>query len=110
MAKKKTSFEEAIAELEKIVEQLEQGEMGLDDSLKLFERGVKMSRICNEHLEQAEKKIEYLLNPELTENDLSQLPKDHAAIPDANRTENDTDLFAEEYSSDEESELWPGDK
>ncbi len=109
MAKKKTSFEEAIAELEKIVDQLEQGEMGLADSLKLFEQGVNMSRICNEHLEKAEKKIEYLLNPELSENELAQLPKDQIISLDSNISDNDEDIFSEAHPVDEESELWPSD-
>lgn len=62
MAKKKElTFENSLAELEKIVTQLEDGEMSLEESLKLFEDGVKLSRECQERLTQAERRIEILL-------------------------------------------------
>jgi exodeoxyribonuclease VII small subunit len=53
-------FESAIAELETIVKQLEEGDMPLDTSLKLFERGVTLSRYCHEQLGAAERRIEIL--------------------------------------------------
>ena len=53
-------FESAIAELEKIVKQLEDGDLPLDKSLALFERGVELSRFCHSRLEQAERRIEIL--------------------------------------------------
>jgi exodeoxyribonuclease VII small subunit len=59
MAEKK--FEAALARLEEIVTELESGELGLEQSLKLFEEGVKLSRICNARLEEAERKVEILL-------------------------------------------------
>jgi exodeoxyribonuclease VII small subunit len=59
-AKAKT-FESALGELERIVRKLEDGEMSLEESLKLFEDGVKLSRDCQERLDQAERRIEVLL-------------------------------------------------
>jgi len=58
MAEKK--FETAMARLEEIVQGLEQGDLPLEQSLKLFEEGVKLSRICNTRLEEAERKVEVL--------------------------------------------------
>lgn len=55
------SFEAALKELEGIVKQLETGEAKLEESLVLFERGVRLSRYCSEKLEEAEKKIEMLV-------------------------------------------------
>jgi exodeoxyribonuclease VII small subunit len=59
MAEKK--FEAALARLEDIVSELESGEQSLEQSLKLFEEGVKLARICNGRLEEAERKVEVLL-------------------------------------------------
>ncbi len=57
-------FEDSIKELEKIVEQLERGDIGLDESLDLFEKGIKLSKACNEMLDKAEKKVSVLINGE----------------------------------------------
>jgi len=59
MAEKK--FETALARLEEIVQVLEQGDLPLEQSLKLFEEGIKLSRLCNTRLEEAERKVEILL-------------------------------------------------
>ncbi|MCK9419803.1 MAG: exodeoxyribonuclease VII small subunit [Nitrospirae bacterium] len=59
MAEKK--FERALARLEEIVQKLEQGDLPLEQSLKLFEEGIRLSRICNTRLEEAERKVEILL-------------------------------------------------
>jgi exodeoxyribonuclease VII small subunit len=59
MAEKK--FEATLARLEEIVRSLESGELGLEQSLKLFEEGVKLARVCNARLEEAERKVEVLL-------------------------------------------------
>ena len=53
-------FEAAIAELETIVKKLEEGDLALEASLQLYERGVQLSRFCHAQLEQAEKRIEIL--------------------------------------------------
>jgi len=64
MADKKQTFETSLKELEKIVRRLEEGDLPLEDSLKLFEDGVKLSRECQERLNQAERRIEVLLKDE----------------------------------------------
>ena len=53
-------FESAIGELEKIVKQLEEGDLPLDRSLTLFERGVELSRYCHDQLGAAQRRIEIL--------------------------------------------------
>lgn len=53
-------FEKAIQRLEKIVDDLEKGEMDIDKSLEVFEEGIKMSRVCSKKLNEAEAKIEKL--------------------------------------------------
>jgi exodeoxyribonuclease VII small subunit len=53
-------FEAAIAELETIVRKLEEGDLALETSLQLYERGVQLSRFCHAQLEQAERRIEIL--------------------------------------------------
>jgi exodeoxyribonuclease VII small subunit len=53
-------FETALAELEKIVKQLEEGDLPLDRSLALFERGVELSRYCHGQLGEAQRRIETL--------------------------------------------------
>jgi exodeoxyribonuclease VII small subunit len=55
------TFEASLAALEKIVRELEQGDLPLEESLKLFEQGVTLSRECQERLNQAERRIETLL-------------------------------------------------
>jgi exodeoxyribonuclease VII small subunit len=59
MAEKK--FEAALARLEEIVQELEKGDIPLEKSLKLFEEGVKLSRVCNKRLQEAERKVEILM-------------------------------------------------
>jgi len=54
------TFESAIAELETIVKALEAGDLTLERSLALFERGVELSRFCHARLEDAERRIEVL--------------------------------------------------
>lgn len=54
-------FESAVKRLEEIVNKLEAGDLSLDDSIKLFEEGVKLYQICLKRLDEAEKKVEILL-------------------------------------------------
>ena len=64
MAKKdleKKKFEEAVEELEKVVERLESGELSLEESLAAFEEGVGLVKFCNQKLNEVEKKIERLV-------------------------------------------------
>lgn len=57
----KDKFEDAMNKLEKIVSKMEEGDISLEESLKLFEEGIKLSRFCNQKLEEAEKRVEILL-------------------------------------------------
>ena len=67
--KNEKSFEELIDELENIADLLESDKLNLDESMKEFEKGMQISKLCNEKLENAEKKINILLekNGELVE-------------------------------------------
>lgn len=55
------TFEASLNELEQIVKQLEEGDLPLEESLKLFENGVRLSRECRERLITAERRIEVLM-------------------------------------------------
>ena len=57
----KERFEDALNKLEKIVSKLEDGDIPLEESLKLFEEGIRLSRLCNQKLEEAEKRVEILM-------------------------------------------------
>ncbi len=57
----KLKFEDALGRLEEIVKRLEGGDLPLEESLKVFEEGVKLSKDCLKMLEEAEKKVEILL-------------------------------------------------
>lgn len=56
----KDSFEKDLKRLEEIVAKMEAGDVPLDESMKLFEEGVKLSRLCSERLDKAEKKVEII--------------------------------------------------
>jgi exodeoxyribonuclease VII small subunit len=58
---KKKSFEDALAKLENITKELEEGELSLEDSLKYFDEGVKLAEYCNNKLSDAQRKVEILL-------------------------------------------------
>lgn len=57
-------FENGLARLEKIVGELEKGELALEEALQLFEEGIKISRFCNAKLDEAERKVQILLKNE----------------------------------------------
>ena len=64
MAKKDPTdktFESALEELESVVEQLESGDLSLEDSLAAFEKGVGLVKYCNQKLSEVEKKVEFLI-------------------------------------------------
>ena len=63
MARKseKFNFEEALENLEELVEAMEEGELSLEESLKAFEQGIKLTRECQAALEQAEQKVQLLV-------------------------------------------------
>jgi exodeoxyribonuclease VII small subunit len=63
--KKSVDLEKSMQDLEKVVEQLESGDLSLDKSLQQFEKGVKLSRDCQAALTDAEQKVQVLLDSEL---------------------------------------------
>ena len=71
-------FEDALAQLESLVEQMETGTLSLEESLRAFERGVRLARHCQTVLEQAELRVKALLQ-DGTE----------ASVPDSGASEND---------------------
>ncbi len=58
---KDVRFEKAMARLEEIVQSLEKGDLSLEDSLKFFEEGIRLSQVCMAKLDEAEKKVEILM-------------------------------------------------
>jgi exodeoxyribonuclease VII small subunit len=58
------SFEDQMAELEKVVDRLERGDLTLEENVSLFERGVQLSSACKAQLASAESRIQVLLEPE----------------------------------------------
>lgn len=63
---KKKSFEDALAKLEQITKELEEGDLSLEDSLKYFDEGVKLAEYCNSKLSDAQKKVEILVKKDGT--------------------------------------------
>ena len=72
MAKKAPNFEKALADLEALVEEMEQGKLSLEESLKRFEKGIALSNECQQALQNAELKVTQLLedNGKLAEQDI----------------------------------------
>jgi len=70
-AKKTVNFEKALSELEKLVDEMEQGNLSLEDSLKRFEKGIALTSECQQALQNAELKVK-----ELVENNGKMLEKD----------------------------------
>jgi exodeoxyribonuclease VII small subunit len=60
----KDKFEEALGRLEDIVKKMEAGDMTLEESLKAFEEGIKLARLCSRRLDEAERRVEILLKQE----------------------------------------------
>jgi exodeoxyribonuclease VII small subunit len=77
----KEKFEDALNKLEKIVSKLEEGDIPLEESLKLFEEGIRLSRFCNQKLDEAGKKVEILLKGK------NGMPKAHPFDPAINSGE-----------------------
>ena len=83
MAKKdqpNKKFETALEELEQVVEQLESGDLSLEDSLAAFEKGVGLVKLCNQKLTEVEKKVELLVKDK--EGKLQLKPFESAAEED----------------------------
>jgi exodeoxyribonuclease VII small subunit len=60
----KDKFEEALGRLEDIVRKMEAGDMTLEESLKAFEEGIKLARLCSRKLDEAERRVEVLIKQE----------------------------------------------
>jgi len=60
----KERFEEALGKLEEIVRRMEAGEMTLEESLKAFEEGIRLSRLCAKKLDEADRRVDLLLREE----------------------------------------------
>ncbi|MEN6321739.1 MAG: exodeoxyribonuclease VII small subunit [Syntrophaceae bacterium] len=60
----KDKFEEALGKLEDIVRKMESGDMTLEESLKAFEEGIRLARLCSRKLDEAERRVEILLKQE----------------------------------------------
>lgn len=78
----KFDFEKALEQLEKIVSDLESGELTLDESIRAFEKGVELSRLCQKRLEVAEERVKKLIEKAEGEIDL-ELFEDEEGNPDA---------------------------
>ncbi len=61
MAMSKTTFEQSMKKLEQIVQELESGDLPLEEAMEKFEEGIKLSNLCSEKLDETEKKITLLL-------------------------------------------------
>ena len=75
-------FEAAIEDLEQVVEQLESGDLSLEDALAAFERGVGLVRYCNQKLSEVEKKVELLVRDKEGQLQLKAFGNGLAADPD----------------------------
>ena len=94
---KEPSFEEALSKLEKIVEELEEGDLPLEQTLKKFEEGIKLSRLCEKKLKGAQKKMSMLTRDE--DGNLKEVP--FAEQTDAEQEETDKESTDTESLFDE---------
>lgn len=76
MEKEEINFEQAMQQLEQITNELEKGELNLEDSVKKFEQGMEISKKCNEILQQAEKRITVLIQKEEGLEEQNFIPKE----------------------------------
>ena len=72
--KKSYPFEQSLEKLEQLVERMEEGDLSLEDSLKTFEEGIKLTRECQQALAKAEQKVKLLIeeNGQITESDFDE--------------------------------------
>lgn len=85
------NFETQLASLERIVRELERGELPLEQSLELFEQGVKLSRECQERLNEAERRIETLLRG--ADGSTIAVPFEAGGILDGEEEDDDESVF-----------------
>lgn len=74
--KRRPDLEKSLADLETIVEELESGELSLDRSLQMFEKGIQLSRECQAALKKAEQKVQVLVDDELKDLHADELGRD----------------------------------
>jgi len=86
------TFEASLEALERIVQELERGDLPLEKSLELFEQGIGLSRQCQERLSQAERRIEVLLRDNQGRPVVSAF-EDAKMVSKENGTENDENVF-----------------
>lgn len=79
-------FEKALNELEQLVEKMEEGDLSLEESLKQFERGIALTRACQQALQSAEQKVQILLN-EGDQQNLAAFDSQQAADNDNNNSD-----------------------
>ena len=94
------TFEASLDELEKIVKQLEDGDLPLEKSLKLFEDGVKLSRECRERLIHAERRIEVLLKD--ADGNLTLESLDPEAQRESSKPQNNKRIVFDDGDEDDE--------
>ena len=80
-------FDKALSDLEALVEQLESGQLGLEDALNVFEKGVKLTRQCQQALDKAQQRVETLV----AQHGLSATAEDEGDDEDVTETEDDDD-------------------
>ena len=81
------NFETSLEELERIVRELERGDLPLEKSLELFEQGVKLSRACQERLNEAERRIEILTRDNQGSDKISAFESDDESEDESNDAE-----------------------
>jgi exodeoxyribonuclease VII small subunit len=91
------SFEDQLAELEKVVDRLERGDLTLEENVSLFERGVHLSNACKTQLSSAESRIQVLLDPE--EGDGGRV--EDLAVAVAEGEDDDEEFDADEIDGDD---------
>ncbi|MBM9498873.1 exodeoxyribonuclease VII small subunit [Leptospira sp. 201903071] len=92
-SKSKISFEEALLELEQIAEKLERQDFSLEESLKAYERGMELKKICQRILDTAEGKIEALTKDESKKTNKTGFRGDTKPATTENKTSDPEDLF-----------------
>jgi exodeoxyribonuclease VII small subunit len=90
-AAEEPNFETQLASLERIVRELERGELPLEQSLELFEQGVRLSRECQERLNEAERRIETLLR--VGDGTTIAVPFEAGGLLDAEEEDDDESVF-----------------
>jgi len=100
----KMNFEESLKRLEEIAQKMESGDLSLDESLKIFEEGIKLSRFCESKLSNAEQKLEILKSIDIDE--LENEDVDDKKIKKKENKKNKEEIIDENDNEDMESFLF----